>query len=57
MTHERINAMLSVGDRICLWILVAGAAYTLGFLAIRADRDPPALISPACITTPTKAVK
>lgn len=57
MTHERINTALNIGNHLCLWLLVVGAAWTLSTLALRADRDPPALIAPACITTPTKAAK
>jgi hypothetical protein len=57
VTHERINTALNIGDHLCLWVLVLAATAVLSLLALRADRDPPSLISPACITTPTKAVK
>lgn len=57
MTGERLNAVLSVGDRVCLWLAVAAAIGVLSALALRADRDPPSLISPVCVTTPSKAGK
>ena len=57
MTGERATFWLNVGDRVALWLLVGVCAWTLRELALRADRDPPSLISPACVTTPSKAVK
>ena len=52
MTDHRTD-WLAFGDRVCLWLIVLAAVAVLSLLALRADRDPPALISPACITTPT----
>lgn len=57
MTHPKLDAALSIGDRIALWILVAVAAWTLRELALRADRDPPSLIAPVCVSTPSKGAK
>lgn len=57
MTHPKLDAALTIGDRIALWLLVVVAAWTLRELAIRADRDPPSLIAPACVTTPAKGGK
>ena len=57
MTHERLNAVLAIGDRVCLWILVAGAAWTLSFIATQAELHSPTLIAPICIDVPTKAAK
>ncbi len=55
MTGERLTVILNVGDRIALWLLVLVGALTLRTLALRADRDPPSLIAPACISIPSKA--
>lgn len=57
MTGERLTVILNVGDRIALWLLVLVGAWTLRTLALRADRDPPSLIAPACVTVPTKGAK
>lgn len=57
MTGERLTVILNVGDRIVLWVLVGVAIYVLATLALRADRDPPSLISPVCVSTPSKGGK
>lgn len=57
MTGERATFWLNVGDRVALWLLVIVGAWTLRELALRADRDPPSLIAPACITAPSKGAK
>jgi len=57
MTHPKLETALNIGDRLSLWLLVAVCALTLRELALRADRDPPSLISPACISTPSKVTK
>lgn len=57
MMPPKLEAALNVGDRLALWLLVAVGAWTLRELALRADRDPPSLISPVCVSTPSKAVK
>ena len=57
MSGERVAMILTVGDRLALWVLVVVAALTLRTLALRADRDPPSLIAPACVSTPSKVVK
>jgi hypothetical protein len=51
---ERWHLIASMIDRAVLWLVVLAAVGVLSYLAIRADRDPPALISPACVTTPSK---
>lgn len=57
MTGERLTVLLNVGDRIALWLLVVVAAWTLRELALRADRDPPSLIAPTCVTVPAKGAR
>lgn len=54
MMFPKLEVALNIGDRLALWLLVAVGAWTLRELALRADRDPPSLISPACIATPSK---
>lgn len=54
MTADRLNTILSVGDRICLWLLVLGLAGAFIWFAVDADRNSPTLISPVCVDTPSK---
>ena len=57
MTAERLNAWLSVGDRVCLWILVLGLAALFAWHDREAELNSPTLIAPACVTVPTKGAK
>ncbi len=54
MAADRLNTILSVGDRICLWLLVLGLAGAFIWFAVDADRNSPTLISPVCVDTPSK---
>lgn len=53
-SFPKLDATMAVGDRVCLWVVVLIACGMMSVLAVRADRDPPSLIAPACITIPTK---
>ncbi len=57
MMNDRANLAFAIFDRLAPWVLAGFLAYIVGTLALRADRDPPALISPACVTTPSKGAK
>jgi len=54
---QRLNAVLAVGDRICLWVLVLGLAGVLAWFAGDADRHSPTLIAPVCVDVPAKGAK
>lgn len=55
--HPKLDAALSIVDRAILWVLVCVCAWTLRELALRADRDPPSLISPVCVSTASAPLK
>ena len=51
MTADRLALILSVLDRVCLWLIVLACTVTLCWLAVDSDKHSPILLPPCAERT------
>ena len=57
MSRERIETLLTVGDRLVLWGVVVALIALFWWHDKEAETNSPTLIAPACVTVATKGAK